>query len=271
MRLDRLSHAGNRSRSGFTLIELMVAMALSLFLMTILAEAFAVSMDTFRGLRAIGDMQDTLRNATRQMREDLSLPHFEGARKMSDNDFWMEPRREGFFYLKGTALPIPVPPALPIPSSTSPPRGQRRQRFPVYARHRPCDALRRPSSRISADELLHVRSVGRSAVALHRGRLSSGSLLRQPDPAAESVQSESSVQHCQPVGRGRLLPPAHARHAGADDAGDDQRHGSDPALQSLPCPGPYLPYRDGIASNALGSPDQPPFPTAPSMATRHSC
>jgi prepilin-type N-terminal cleavage/methylation domain-containing protein len=105
MRLDRLAPAGNRSRSAFTLVELMVAMALSLFLMTILTEAFAVSMDTFRGLRAIGDMQDTLRNAVREMGEDLSSPHFEGGRKMSDNDFWMEPRREGFFYMKGTPIP----------------------------------------------------------------------------------------------------------------------------------------------------------------------
>ena len=48
---------------GFTLIELMVAMALSMFLMAILSEAFAVSMDTFRGLRSIGDMQD-YRSAT---------------------------------------------------------------------------------------------------------------------------------------------------------------------------------------------------------------
>ena len=113
MRLDILAPAGSRSqtnrlrpggpRTGFTLVELMVAMALSLFLMSILAEAFAVSMDTFRGLRAIGDMQDTLRNGLRQMRDDLSLPHFEGNRKLSDNGFWMEPRREGFFYMKGSA------------------------------------------------------------------------------------------------------------------------------------------------------------------------
>ena len=90
-------------RSGFTLVELMVAMALSLFLMTILSEAFAVSMDTFRGLRAIGDMQDSLRTGLRQMRDDLSAAHFEGNRKLSDNGFFAEPRRDGFFYMKGSA------------------------------------------------------------------------------------------------------------------------------------------------------------------------
>ena len=106
MRIDNFAPQSARtpratSRPGFTLVELMVAMALSLFLMTILAEAFAVSMDTFRGLRALGDMQDTLRTSLRQMREDLSAPHFEGARKLSDPNFWAEPRREGFFYMRG--------------------------------------------------------------------------------------------------------------------------------------------------------------------------
>ena len=127
MRRNRHASADNRSRTGFTLIELMVAMALSLFLMTILAEAFAVSMDTFRGLRAIGDMQDTLRNALRQMREDLSLPHFEGARKLSDNGFWTEPRREGFFYARGTPMPtngpgwmaVNNPPGTPLPPGST--------------------------------------------------------------------------------------------------------------------------------------------------------
>jgi prepilin-type N-terminal cleavage/methylation domain-containing protein len=106
MRLVNLAPTGSRfqatPRTGFTMVELMVAMALSLFLMAILSEAFAVSMDTFRGMRAIGDMQDSLRNSLRQMRDDLASPHFEGGRKLSDNDFWMEPRREGFFYMKGS-------------------------------------------------------------------------------------------------------------------------------------------------------------------------
>ena len=64
MRLVNLAPTGSRfqatPRTGFTMVELMVAMALSLFLMAILSEAFAVSMDTFRGMRAIGDMQDSL-------------------------------------------------------------------------------------------------------------------------------------------------------------------------------------------------------------------
>lgn len=45
---------------GFTLIELMVAMALTLFIMTILSQAFTLAIDTFSALKGIGDMQVNL-------------------------------------------------------------------------------------------------------------------------------------------------------------------------------------------------------------------
>jgi prepilin-type N-terminal cleavage/methylation domain-containing protein len=84
-------------RSGFTLVELLVAMALTLFIMTILVEAFGAGMDTFQNLRALGDVQDTLRSATSLIKNDLSQNMFEGNRHLSDLNFWDEPRREGFF------------------------------------------------------------------------------------------------------------------------------------------------------------------------------
>jgi type II secretory pathway pseudopilin PulG len=90
----------NGGRGGFTLVELLVAMALAIFVMTILVEAFVTAMDTFTGLRSIGDMQDNLRTALQIMRDDLSQAHFDGAKKTSDANFWDEPPREGFVYLK---------------------------------------------------------------------------------------------------------------------------------------------------------------------------
>lgn len=91
---------GQPPRTAFTLVELLVAMGLTVFLMTILVEAFGSGMDTFRGLRSIGEMQDNLRSATNLLRADLTQDHFEGARKLSDGDFWTEPRREGYFYVE---------------------------------------------------------------------------------------------------------------------------------------------------------------------------
>jgi prepilin-type N-terminal cleavage/methylation domain-containing protein len=74
----------SRSRAGFTLIELMVAMALTMFIMVILSQAFMMSLDTFSGMKGIGDMQIQLRTAEVILRDDLRNDHLEGKRRLSD-------------------------------------------------------------------------------------------------------------------------------------------------------------------------------------------
>jgi prepilin-type N-terminal cleavage/methylation domain-containing protein len=100
----------SHARAGFTLVELMVAMALTMFIMVILSQAFVIALDTFVGLKAIGDMQANLRVATTLMRDDLSQDHFEGKLRLSDVTEMGAPRivvqrpRAGFFsVLQGTA------------------------------------------------------------------------------------------------------------------------------------------------------------------------
>jgi hypothetical protein len=79
---------------------MMVAMALTLFIMAILSTAFATGLETFRQLKAIGDMQDMLRTATNVLRSDLAADHFEGKRRLSDVNFWtVGPPREGYLRL----------------------------------------------------------------------------------------------------------------------------------------------------------------------------
>jgi type II secretory pathway pseudopilin PulG len=73
-----------RTRKGFTLVELLVATALTIFVMTILTQAFVVSIDVFTGLKGIGDMQENLRAATNMIRYDLQQNHLEGGRRLSD-------------------------------------------------------------------------------------------------------------------------------------------------------------------------------------------
>jgi prepilin-type N-terminal cleavage/methylation domain-containing protein len=80
----RISSMQNATRTGFTLIELMVAMALTLFVMVILTQAFTTSLDTFSAMKGIGDMQQNLRTAGNVFRNDLSQYHFDGARRLSD-------------------------------------------------------------------------------------------------------------------------------------------------------------------------------------------
>jgi prepilin-type N-terminal cleavage/methylation domain-containing protein len=89
-----------RKRQGFTLVELLVAMALIIFIMSILSYAFVAATTTFRDLKAAGDMAEKLRSATTLLQRDLSLDHFDGRRRMSDPTFWLNgPPRQGFFRL----------------------------------------------------------------------------------------------------------------------------------------------------------------------------
>jgi prepilin-type N-terminal cleavage/methylation domain-containing protein len=87
-----------RPRRGFTLVEMLVAMALIIFIMVILTEAFTAGMESFRALKTIGDMNEKLRTAANVLRKDLQADHFDGRKRLSDASFWVEgPPREGFF------------------------------------------------------------------------------------------------------------------------------------------------------------------------------
>src|SRR5262249_40433479 len=87
-----------RRRQGFTLVELLVAMALIMFIMAILSQAFVAATQTFRDLKSSGDMAEKLRTTTNIMRRYLASDHFEGKRRLSDPNFWQNgPPREGFF------------------------------------------------------------------------------------------------------------------------------------------------------------------------------
>lgn len=93
----------SRTRAGFTLIEMMVAMALTLFIMVILSQAFILSLEAFSQLKGIGDMQINLRAAENMLRNDLGQDHFEGKRRLSDltltggPQIVARPPQEGFF------------------------------------------------------------------------------------------------------------------------------------------------------------------------------
>jgi prepilin-type N-terminal cleavage/methylation domain-containing protein len=102
------------SRRGFTLVELLVAAALIIFIMAIISEAFVASTKTFRDMKAVGDMAEKLRSATTILRRYLAADHFEGKKRLSDPTFWLAgPPQEGFFrvYQKTPSItPMPSPP-----------------------------------------------------------------------------------------------------------------------------------------------------------------
>src|SRR5207244_2491377 len=92
----------SRTRAGFTLIELMVAMTLTLVIMAILSQAFVLALETFTGLKGLGDMQQNLRTAAVQLHSDLGNGFFEGDRKMSDPSLILANSRiqAGFFTVR---------------------------------------------------------------------------------------------------------------------------------------------------------------------------
>lgn len=117
-----------RCRPAFSLVELLVAMALIVFIMSILSAAFAAGSKAFRDLKAAGDLAERLRGAIIILRSDLGAPHFDGRRKLSDPSFWrygtgptdFGPPPEGFLRIyQDVSSVLPdgsvAPPFAPLP------------------------------------------------------------------------------------------------------------------------------------------------------------
>ncbi len=94
-------------RTGFTIVELLVALALVVFIMAILADAFATASNSFRLLKGMGDLAEKLRSASSIIRRDLSTDHFERKKRLSDPSFWINgPPQEGFFRIYQNTAPV---------------------------------------------------------------------------------------------------------------------------------------------------------------------
>jgi prepilin-type N-terminal cleavage/methylation domain-containing protein len=89
-----------RRRQGFTIVEMLVAMALIMFIMAILSQAFVSGIGAFRVLKASGDMAEKLRATTQLLQRDLAADHFEGKKRLSNPNFWLNgPPQQGYFQI----------------------------------------------------------------------------------------------------------------------------------------------------------------------------
>jgi prepilin-type N-terminal cleavage/methylation domain-containing protein len=75
--MSRGSRSPVSRQRGFTITELLVVMALIVFVMIVLSEAFTTGLETFRKLKAVGDQQEQLRTASLALRRDLDAAHFD--------------------------------------------------------------------------------------------------------------------------------------------------------------------------------------------------
>ena len=62
-----------RSQSGFSLVELLIAMALIVLIMSILSQAFVGGLKTFRHLKEIGDLDETLDDDCLALAETIAV------------------------------------------------------------------------------------------------------------------------------------------------------------------------------------------------------
>lgn len=74
--MTRFRHR-RHARRGFTLVELMVATALVVLILTILAVAFGAATESLSRLRSMGNMATDLRGAQDKLRADLEAEHFD--------------------------------------------------------------------------------------------------------------------------------------------------------------------------------------------------
>jgi len=93
-------------RQGYTLIELLVSMALIMTIMAILSEAFVTGLEAFSKLKAIGDMGEQLRTASTVIRDDLNCDHFDARIRPCDFSNGVKPR-EGFIRIYQGAAATP--------------------------------------------------------------------------------------------------------------------------------------------------------------------
>jgi prepilin-type N-terminal cleavage/methylation domain-containing protein len=94
-----------RRRSGFTLVEVLVSMALILFIMSILAAAFGAASQAVSDLKSAGDLAEKLRGATSVLKRDLEEDHF------TDHKNGSNPRLSQLDL--GTWLSTGIPPSQP--------------------------------------------------------------------------------------------------------------------------------------------------------------
>ena len=94
------SRQNQKNKKAFTLVELMVSMAIIIFMLSIMSQAFVIATTCMSGLKGVGELLDKGRPVLAVLQKDLSAYHFDGYRRLSDENFWDNgPPRQGYFQI----------------------------------------------------------------------------------------------------------------------------------------------------------------------------
>jgi prepilin-type N-terminal cleavage/methylation domain-containing protein len=88
------------ARRGFSLVEMLVVLAITALVLSLLASAYVMELRAIRSAKGLIEMDEQLTAAERQIRYYLRLPHFEGNRRVSEIGSSWTPS-EGYFEVSG--------------------------------------------------------------------------------------------------------------------------------------------------------------------------
>lgn len=111
------THHQSRTRRGFTLVEVLTAAALTLFIMAIMATAFQVGLDSLSHLKGAATLSDQLRTVKGIMQRDLDATHLEDEDgnevllSQLNGRTWLgtsDQGRKGYFLVQQPTAPSPT-------------------------------------------------------------------------------------------------------------------------------------------------------------------
>lgn len=114
--MTRRHHTTGRRAGGFTITELLVALALIIFILSIMGTAFGAASKVVRDLNAAGSLAAKLNSTLGLWKRDLDSPHFDNPpRRLGDATFWsqMGPNSQGFLRIVQLGRPLVDPPGDP--------------------------------------------------------------------------------------------------------------------------------------------------------------
>lgn len=110
-----MRHSRHQRRRGFTLVELLVACALTVLIMAVLATAFSTGMTTFSHLKSTVGLSEQLRSAETILRRDLEAVHLEDADGLPVRVSKFGKDTKGYFEIVHGSQAVRILPALNRP------------------------------------------------------------------------------------------------------------------------------------------------------------